>query len=188
MSCRVFLTIKARHVTQRDTRFYFNFMVSQVNEKAWCFWMKRTYYTLFATNNFLLIQFYVYLESAYAYKFVTKFCSVNSLFFSTISKHFATIAYKNQYQKMQDQFPFFNVRLNFLRSSREFDCNATLGVIESVLILKERVQGFNKSVVQRLTPGPRQCKCDELESFMTKKNELPLCKTLFLQGKIFLEV
>ena len=102
-------------------------------------------WSLCVTNDIVLNQVCVYLERVYAYNVVSKFWFVRS--FS--SQHYSKFITNNNSESVSQictkecktRFFICKVNLNFLRSSRHFNCDTVFAVVVSVL--NESVHGFN---------------------------------------------
>ena len=96
-------------------------------------------------NDIVLNQVGVYHERVYAYNVVSKFWFVRSISSQHYSKFITNIAYEIVTQirtrKCKTRDSICKVNLNFLHSSRHFNCDTVFAVIVS--FLNESVNGFN---------------------------------------------
>ena len=103
-------------------------------------------------NNIVLNQVPVYLERMYADNVVSKFWFVESFFSQHYSKFIGNNTSDNVSQictkKCKTRSFICKINLNFLRSSRHFNCDAIFAVIVS--FLNESVHGFNNIRIARV--------------------------------------
>ena len=96
-------------------------------------------------NDIVLNQVSVYHERVYAYKVISKFWFVRSFSSQRFSKFITNITSEkmSQIRTKECQTGSFNCKLNlnFLRSSRHFNCDTIFAVIVS--FLNESFHGFN---------------------------------------------
>ena len=108
-------------------------------------------------NNIMLNQFCVYNESVYADNVVRNFWFVRSFSSQQHSKVILSIASEIVCQlrtkECKTKSFFCNVNLNFLRSSRHFNCDTVFAVIVSCL--NECVHNFINACNRRLKTGSR---------------------------------
>ena len=124
------------------------------------------------------------LDSDWLTKFQGFWCSIliglrvcEVLFSQNLSEFIANIATENVSQAPTKP-RLFNCRLNlnFLPSSRHFNCNTVFVVI--VTLLNEIVHGFNNISNGRVETGFQMVKFQRLRKFLIKKHEFSICNIL----------
>ena len=121
----------------------------------------------------------VYIMRVYADNVVSKFLFVRSFSSQHYSKVVTNITSIKVSQirtkKCKTRSFICKVNLNFLRSSRHFNCDTIFAVIVS--FLNESVHGLNNIRNGRVS-GFQKVKFRRLRKFLIKKHELSLCAIL----------